>query len=435
MTSHNENCRCCYSSSPYTAKEIRSRVEKVYAPEELFSRRKFLTTVGVAGLGLLAGCVGSGSENGGGEDTNISGSSTNNDGDEEGDSLQTLQGTIVIGEEMEVIEGTIEIKDGYITNIIEEGVESDDIILPAFVNPHTHITDSVAKDSEEAQSYSWEELFIDPNLKGEILDSATQEEKRDAMRRTMEFMKATGTGSFADFKEEGIQGVDDLNKVDSESDVEATTLLTGHYLSEDDDLEAEIRNADGYNAYHEYSDIDHKAREICDDLDKVFALHSGEPGPDDIDDSLALNPDFTSHMVHAREEDYETMAENDIGLASLPRSNLVIVDKLPPLEELHEATTVAIGTDNVMLNSASMLREMEFTSKVFDFTPKEVLQMATINGAKLIKQSDEIGSITEGKRARMTVVDTSKELKEIEDPIGGVVRRATAQDVRETVLY
>jgi len=381
--------------------------------------------------GLLAGCVGTGTENGGADDTNLNGGSDDN----EDDSLQTLQGTIIIGEEMEAIEGTVEIEDGYITNIIEQGVESDDIILPAFVNPHTHITDSVAKDSERAQNYSWEELFIDPDLKGEILDNATQEEKRDAMRRTMDFMKATGTGSFADFKEEGVQGVEDLNTVDEESDVEATTLLTGHYLSEDDDLETEISNADGYNAYHEYSDLDHEAREICDDHDKVFALHSGEPGPDDIDDSLALNPDYTSHMVHAREKDYETMAENDIGLASLPRSNFVIVDKVPPLEELHEATTVAIGTDNVMLNSASMLREMEFTSKVFDFTPTEVLQMATINGAELIKQADEIGSITEGKRARMTVVDTSKELKEIEDPIGGVVRRATAQDIRETVLY
>ncbi|MDQ2051158.1 amidohydrolase family protein [Natronolimnohabitans sp. A-GB9] len=425
--------------------EVKRRAEAVYAPEERLdrrsflsstsSRRSFLATSGVAASTLIAGCA----EFVGGGDGDSAGQSNERDDTSGSDAVDddtptTLQGTIVVGEEMQVIEGTVEVADGRIERITEEGVNSDEIIVPAFVNPHTHITDSVAKDSERAQNYSWEELFIEPDLKGEILESASRKEKLESMSRTMEFMKTTGTGAFADFKEEGVQGVEDLELLDDESDVDATTLLTGHYLDEDDDLEEEIEKADGYNSYYPYDETDERAREICAELGKVFALHSGEPSAEDIDDSLALNPDYTSHMVHARPKDYDVMADNDIGLVSLPRSNLVIRDRLPPLEELHEATTVAIGTDNVMLNSASMLREMEFTSKLFDFTPTEVLQMATINGAKLIKQADDVGSIEEGKRARMTVIGTSKELKEVEDPVGGVVRRATAQDVKRIVL-
>jgi cytosine/adenosine deaminase-related metal-dependent hydrolase len=87
-----------------------------------------------------------------------------------------------------------------------------------------------------------------------------------------------------------------------------------------------------------------------------------------------------------------------------------------------------------MLNSSSMLREMEFTSKLFDVTPTEVLQMATINGARITNRDSEIGSIEAGKRARLTVLDTSKELKNVVDPVGGVVRRATARDVKRTLL-
>lgn len=422
MSSHNPACRCCHRPDTRDAAEIRARINRVYGPEERLSRRSFLKTAGavVAG-GFLAGCTGE----------NDDGVANDNADDE---TSQTLEGMIVVGEEMDVIEGSVHVENGRIDRIVEEGVESDDIVIPAFVNTHTHITDSVAKDGVRAREYSWEELFIDPGLKGEYLDEATQEEKREAMARTLEFMKETGTGTFADFKEEGIQGVKDLNTVDEESPVDALTLFQGEYLTEDDDLRTEIERANGYQSYYPWGEQDERAREICDELGKVFALHSGEPGPDDIDDALALEPDYTSHMVHTREEDYEVLAEKDIGISALPRSNLVILDKLPPLERLHETTTVSLGTDNVMLNSASMFREMEFTSKLFDIPPTEVLQMATINGAKLTHREDAIGSLEEGKRARMTVIDTSQELKEYRDPVGAVVRRATARDVKETVL-
>lgn len=441
-TNHGHSCNCCRPPADADLDAIRRRAKRVFGPEELPDRRQFLKALGgVAAVGPLAGCSGSEdsdpeeTDSNGGEMNNSSPSGSEDDSEPEAteDNVETVSGTIVVGEDMEVIEGTVTMESGQITSVTEEGVESDDIIIPAFVNPHTHITDSTAKDGERARNYSWYELFIDPGLKSEINGNATREEKRAAMTRTMDFMAASGTGTFADFKEEGVSGIEDLNTVDEGHDVDAVGLLTGN-IGEEMDLRAEIEAADGYNTYYPYGEEAERAREICTELDKVFALHSGEPSPEDIDASLALNPDYTSHMVQAREQDYDTLSNNDIGVAALPRSNLVILDELPPLERLHEATTVALGTDNVMLNSASMLREMEFTSKLFNFTPTEVLQMATINGARLTRRGDEIGSIEEGKRARMAVIDTSKELREVVDPIAGVVRRATARDVKQTIL-
>ena len=438
MSDESPRCGCRRLRSRALDEGMQRRLQRVYAPEELPDRRQFLKALGgVVTAGAFAGCSGSsGTESPTPTATSTGtepGTETASVDQTQPDEPTTVSGTIVVGPSMEPIEGTLEIVDGEIESITEEGTESDDIIVPAFVNPHTHITDATAKDGQRARNYSWSELFIDPGLKSEINSSATQEEKRAAMAATMEFMAASGTGTFVDFKEEGTQGIDDLNTVDQQESVDAVGLLTGP-IDEDADLEAEIENADGYNTYAPYGDQAERARDICDDLGKVFALHSGEPNADDIDASLALNPDYTSHMVHAREQDYQTLSDNDIGVAALPRSNLVILDELPPLERLHEATTVALGTDNVMLNAASMLREMEFTSKLFDFTPTEVLQMATINGARLSKRSDEIGSLEEGKRARLTAFRTDRQLQNVVDPIAGIVRRATARDVRRTIL-
>jgi cytosine/adenosine deaminase-related metal-dependent hydrolase len=440
---HGHRCSCCQPPADADRDAIRRRARKVFGPEELPDRRQFLAALGgLAAAGGFAGCFGN-DENGSdnesdpnettGNESNGNASTGNASTDTTEGSVETLSGTLVTGEQMEVIEGTVTIEDGEIASITEEGVESDDIIIPAFVNPHTHITDSTTKDGERARNFSWSELFIDPGLKGQINDNHTREEKRAAMTRTLDFMSASGTGTFVDFKEEGVTGIEDLNTVDEDHSVDAVGLLTGP-IGEEMDLRAELEQADGYNAYYPYSEQTERARELCTELDKVFALHSGEPSTDDIDASLALNPDYTSHMVQAREQDYATLSNNDIGVAALPRSNLVILNELPPLERLHEATTVALGTDNVMLNAASMLREMEFTSKLFDFTPTEVLQMATINGARLSRRGDEIGSIEEGKRARLTVVGTNGELREVVDPIAGIVRRATARDVKRTVL-
>jgi len=59
---------------------------------------------------------------------------------------QTLQGTIIYGDDFEPSDGIITIEDGIIKEIEEKKINSDTIIAPCFVNAHTHIGDSVIKD-------------------------------------------------------------------------------------------------------------------------------------------------------------------------------------------------------------------------------------------------------------------------------------------------
>lgn len=49
---------------------------------------------------------------------------------------------------MGVHEGTVVVDEtGHVAEVREEGVGSDDVIVPALVNAHTHIGDSVAKET------------------------------------------------------------------------------------------------------------------------------------------------------------------------------------------------------------------------------------------------------------------------------------------------
>ena len=57
---------------------------------------------------------------------------------------------------------------------------------------------------------------------------------------------------------------------------------------------------------------------------------------------------------------------------------------------------LALGTDNVMINSPDMFREMDFLWKVTmgikkkRIDPKDILKMATVNAGKILKKILEL---------------------------------------------
>jgi guanine deaminase len=86
-----------------------------------------------------------------------------------------------------------------------------------------------------------------------------------------------------------------------------------------------------------------------------------------------------------------------------------------------------------MLNSPSMFREMAYTVKTFDVSAREVLRMATTAGAEAVGL--DCGVVEPGRRAALLVLDgDSDNLSAVEDPVEGVVRRASGLDVERVVL-
>ncbi|MFW5895879.1 MAG: amidohydrolase family protein [archaeon] len=336
-----------------------------------------------------------------------------------------LTGTVLAGPDFDPIAGRVVVDDGTIVAVEETTTDpGDDVILPAFVNAHTHVGDSIAKGA--GRGLSLDELVAPPDgLKHRLLREADREEKVAAMRRSLQYMQRGGTGAFVDFREGGVEGVEALREAAAGLDIEA--LVFGR------DEMGVLDVADGFGASGardaEFSEFRAATREAG----VPFGIHAGERDAADVNPALDLAPDHLVHMVHAEKLHLERVADAEVPVVACPRSNLVTGVGLPPLGDLYEHTTVALGTDNVMLNGPSMFREMEFAAKCCDVGDEAVLRMATTNGAAVAGIGG--GVIEGGEPARILVLDgTSDNMVGYQDPIRAVVRRASVDDVDRVVF-
>ncbi|WP_424003863.1 amidohydrolase family protein [Haloarcula salina] len=334
-----------------------------------------------------------------------------------------LEGTVLTGRDFEAVEGRVVVEDGQIEAVEEASVDSDDIVLPAFVNAHTHIGDSIAK--EAGEGLSLEELVAPPDgLKHRLLRQADRDDLVAAMARSLSFMESSGTGAFVEFREGGVDGVEAIRDALSDSPLESVVL--GRETTDAMEL------ADGFGASGANDSEFGAERRATRQAGKLFGIHAGEVDSSDINPALDLDPDFLVHMVHAEPLHLQRVADSEIPVVVCPRSNIVTDVGRPPVEELAERTTVALGTDNVFLNSPSMFREMEFTAKLYDLTAREVLRMATVNGAEIAGL--DRGVVEAGRPASLLVLDgDSDNLTGARNAVRAAVRRAGTADVKRVV--
>jgi len=89
-------------------------------------------------------------------------------------------------------------------------------------------------------------------------------------------------------------------------------------------------------------------------------------------------------------------------------ANLYIENKLPPVELLQKNyCNIVLGTDSYSSNwSLSILDEMKTLQKSFSsISLKELLQWATINGAKALNIQDKFGSFEKGKQPGVLIIN------------------------------
>jgi cytosine/adenosine deaminase-related metal-dependent hydrolase len=362
---------------------------------------------------------------------------------------QTIYGKIIYGPEAEVIEGYIVIEDGIIKEIQEKRTDSKNIIAPCFVNAHTHIGDSVFKDPVLGKLHGHyiqrdlSQLVQPPHgLKHQILNKTPHEKMVEAMKNSLQDMNNTGTYAFADFREGGTRGVIALKEALESSDIEGRILgRPVSYESKSDisgELEELLSNADGLGMSGA-NDMDmhilETAREHSLKRGKTFAIHAGESNRSDIEKALSLDPDILIHMTQATQHDLKDVADRDIPIVVCPRSNFITgVGMAPVAKMLDEGIKVAVGTDNVMLNSVNMFSEMELLSKIFGIDDRQVFMMCTLMGATLLGHGTT-GSILEGNITKIMIINgNSNNLTGIRDPICGIVRRGRPDDILSLII-
>lgn len=93
-------------------------------------------------------------------------------------------------------------------------------------------------------------------------------------------------------------------------------------------------------------------------------------------------------------------------------ANLYIENKVPPIEMLMKNNcTIVLGTDSYSSNwQLSIAKEMQAILSLPQFKTverlKQVLQFATINGAKALQWDSELGSFEKGKKPGITLLNT-----------------------------
>lgn len=322
-------------------------------------------------------------------------------------------GIVLKGFNLTPIKENIVVDDGKIIEISKDASEGKiidvdgNVICPSFINAHTHIGDSIIKD--EGYGLSLGEMVKPPNgIKHRALAQAEDGELITAMKESMWEMVESGTTHFIDYREGGLKGVKLLKK--ASEDIPIKPVILGRddsFYGDDPDLKKVkiairklLKVADGIapSGFGEITDdVANLIVEECRNHNKLSSIHVAESENNQFDSldkfnkteiERGVNSDFTQlvHLTNSMNNDLDLVKKSQINTVVCPRANATLNVGVVRLNEmLNSGIKPLIGTDNVMLNSPNMLRELEFCLKLMSvyyndyINPCELLKMATVN--------------------------------------------------------
>jgi putative selenium metabolism protein SsnA len=120
-----------------------------------------------------------------------------------------------------------------------------------------------------------------------------------------------------------------------------------------------------------------------------------------------------AHCVNLDENEINILAQTESGVAHNPMSNMLnAVGVAPILRMLEKKVNIGLGNDGYIFDMFENMRAAFLLHRVYHKNPNAVdpytiLEMATINGAKLYGMEKEIGSIESEKRADIVIIKPS----------------------------
>ena len=336
-------------------------------------------------------------------------------------------------------------------------------MIPGFINAHTHIGDSIGKDVSLNKTVD-EKIHPVFGAKSKILKNTSDTNLGNFMKNTCYSMIRKGITTFVDFREGGIDGVILLKKTLSDIPIRPIILGRMEFYQGDKDIKKNssfpsIKSAEflellkkcdgiGVSGANENSA---SVLKYYSKISKIRAIHSAETiqsvtkskkmtGKSETIRALTLNPDFLVHMTHASKSDLHLASKKIKGIVICPRANSSLAEGIPDIDLMQKSgCTLALGTDNVMINSPDMFREMDFIWKVTmgiqkkRIDAKEILKMATVNGGKILNQN--IGTIESGKIADCIFLDKhALDLEPMHNPYASIVHRASESTIKSVMI-
>lgn len=324
---------------------------------------------------------------------------------------------------------------------------SSSLLVPSFINCHTHIGDTFAK--EKAYGMTVEATVAPPNsLKHKLLDKTKEKNKIQAIRKTFAELLSNGITCFFDFRERGIHGIKLLQKALKNHRIKAKILgrpdgdmkkiltcgdglgLSSINKYSDETLQSFLKEASRYSkslAYHasETLALREKSLELFGETDIVRGIK-------------LLAPNFIVHATYATGNDIQYLKEHDITTVLCPRANGYLGVGMPPIKQLSQANVpLCLGTDNLMLNAPNFFKEFDYLVRIarlqgITLKPKKILEMATVTPSRLLEKPSYL---SEESPADFFIFDLEKEnVKNISDPLTALILRGSNVNVKATYV-
>lgn len=391
---------------------------------------------------------------------------------------------VIAGDDLELLERAfLVVRDGTI-EAIGQGEPPDvprsirlpgRLLVPGFINCHTHIADGIVKDRAFGYPAETNILWQPDGLRHRWMTEFSREEIVGGIRDSALQMLSLGVVAFADFREGGYDGIAALREACAGLPIEAIALarhnrwplhteqeLQANRTPIPADLVAEMERsldiADGFSVVWANETTDpglRQAAQLVRSFGKILATHACETaryrdismahtGRGDVDRVLEhLQPDFVVHMTASTPDELNRVIEAGIPIAMCPRGMAALGNGFVPFGDAKRSgATIGLGTDNVMINSPDILAEMDFltrTERGLSRDPaanaNDVLASGTIDAARTLGIADRLGSLRVGKSATAIVFDLdSPNLRHSSDPVASLVERANGLDIEAVIV-
>jgi 5-methylthioadenosine/S-adenosylhomocysteine deaminase len=346
------------------------------------------------------------------------------------------------------------------------------VVIPGLINGHTHVPMTLFRGiADDLDLQEWLTKYIFPAEAKNV----TEDFVRVGTRLGLAEMIRSGTTTYCDmyyfedaiadetFKA-GMRGVlgetvIDFPVADNKTNVEAMAYVErflNHWKGN-----ALIVPAIAPHAPYTVSQEHLKAvRALSDRTGAPIVIHISETKrevDDSIKDKGASPIDYlngfgflndrviAAHVVWPSEEELGLLKKLGVGIVHNPQSNMKLASGVAPVPEMLKADLpVGLGTDGAASNNdLNLWEEMDTAAKLHKLiskdpkvlTAQEAFEMATIRGARAMHLDKEIGSIEQGKRADIVIVDLD-DLNQTPyyNIYSDLVYSAKASDVRTVII-
>ena len=341
------------------------------------------------------------------------------------------------------------------------------LLLPGLINGHTHTGMSLLRGlGSDLPLNQWLFDTIFP-----VEDRLTEEDLRIGMELSMLEMLSSGTTSFTDMYmgaaycaravlASGMKAnlCRPLQSFDPEEDpmtcrrMEEMLALFGQWNGA-----GEGRIKTDFSIHAEYTCTERMVRAAAEEAHKRGAgmhIHLSETAAEQQNciEKYGLTPAqwfdklgafdgraYAAHCVWLTEEDRALLRDRGVVVVHCPESNLKLgsgVADVPAM--IDQGLTVALGTDGAASNNnLNMMEEMHLVSLLHKgvhreptlLSPRQVLAMATVNGARLQGRPDT-GALAVGYKADVVAIDMDRpHLTPNTDPLSNLLYSAQGGDV------